>query len=74
MGKNQDPGSGINIPDPQHWLRAQFVAPKYCSQHEVVMRLKQCFVSTLVSVQIQILLFTLVLRLKQTLKVNEAAS
>ncbi len=21
MGKNQDPGSGINIPDPQHWYR-----------------------------------------------------
>jgi hypothetical protein len=21
MGKNQDPGSGINIPDPQHWSR-----------------------------------------------------
>jgi hypothetical protein len=21
MGKNQDPGSGINIPDPQHWVR-----------------------------------------------------
>ena len=20
MGKNQDPGSGINIPDPQHWF------------------------------------------------------
>jgi hypothetical protein len=20
MGKNQDPGSGINIPDPQQWL------------------------------------------------------
>jgi hypothetical protein len=20
MDKNQDPGSGINIPDPQHWL------------------------------------------------------
>jgi hypothetical protein len=20
MGKNQDPGSGINIPDPQHWI------------------------------------------------------
>jgi hypothetical protein len=20
MGKNMDPGSGINIPDPQHWL------------------------------------------------------
>jgi hypothetical protein len=19
MGKNQDPGSGINIPDPKHW-------------------------------------------------------
>jgi hypothetical protein len=24
MGKNQDPGSGINIPDPQHWLKASF--------------------------------------------------
>ncbi len=22
MGKNQDPGSGINIPDPQHWILA----------------------------------------------------
>jgi hypothetical protein len=22
MGKNQDPGSGINIPDPQHWKQA----------------------------------------------------
>jgi hypothetical protein len=21
MGKNQDPGSGINIPDPQHWIK-----------------------------------------------------
>ncbi len=21
MGKNQDPGSGINIPDPQHWYK-----------------------------------------------------
>jgi hypothetical protein len=20
MDKNQDPGSGINIPDPQHWM------------------------------------------------------
>ncbi len=20
MGKNQDPGFGINIPDPQHWV------------------------------------------------------
>jgi hypothetical protein len=20
MSKNQDPGSGINIPDPQHWI------------------------------------------------------
>jgi hypothetical protein len=33
-----------------------------------MMRLKQCFGSTLGSVQIQILLFTLVLRLKQTLQ------
>jgi hypothetical protein len=23
MGKNQDPGSGINIPDPQHWHRCR---------------------------------------------------
>jgi hypothetical protein len=23
MGKNQDPGSGINIPDPQHWHQLQ---------------------------------------------------
>jgi hypothetical protein len=22
MGKNQDPGSGINIPDPQHWKKS----------------------------------------------------
>jgi hypothetical protein len=21
MGKNQEPGSGINIPDPQHWSK-----------------------------------------------------
>jgi hypothetical protein len=21
MGKNPDPGSGMNIPDPQHWYR-----------------------------------------------------
>ncbi len=21
MGKNQDPGPGINIPDPQHWFK-----------------------------------------------------
>jgi hypothetical protein len=24
MGKNQDPGSGINIPDPQHCLKDTF--------------------------------------------------
>ncbi len=24
MGKNTDPGSGINIPNPQHWLRDTF--------------------------------------------------
>jgi hypothetical protein len=23
MGKNQDPGSGINIPDPPHWIQVQ---------------------------------------------------
>jgi hypothetical protein len=22
MGKNQDPGSGINIPDPPHWKKS----------------------------------------------------
>jgi hypothetical protein len=25
MGKNQDPGSGINIPDPQHCLDPGFL-------------------------------------------------
>jgi hypothetical protein len=25
MGKNQDPGSGINIPDPQHYFLASFI-------------------------------------------------
>jgi hypothetical protein len=24
-GKNSDPGSGLNIPDPQHWLRKVLV-------------------------------------------------
>jgi hypothetical protein len=24
MGKNLDPGSGINIPDPQHWKMSFF--------------------------------------------------
>jgi hypothetical protein len=36
-----------------------------------MMRLKQCFGSTLVSVRIRILLFTLVLRLKQTLSLSK---
>jgi hypothetical protein len=27
MGKNQDPGSGINIPDPQHWIFARPTLP-----------------------------------------------
>jgi hypothetical protein len=25
MGKNQDPGSGINIPDPQHWYNDRMI-------------------------------------------------
>jgi hypothetical protein len=29
MGKNQDPGSGINIPDPQHWLIATNFPPNF---------------------------------------------
>jgi hypothetical protein len=29
MGKNQDPGSGINIPDPQHW--EYFFLKTHCS-------------------------------------------
>ncbi len=24
MGKNQDPGSGINIPDPQQWIQVYY--------------------------------------------------
>ncbi len=31
MGKNQDPGSGINIPDPQHWIPQPSVAPFWAS-------------------------------------------
>jgi hypothetical protein len=27
MGKNQDPGSGINIPDPQHWFLNALIYP-----------------------------------------------
>jgi hypothetical protein len=31
MGKNQDPGSGINILDPQHWSkRHQLPDPQHC--------------------------------------------
>jgi hypothetical protein len=28
MGKNQDPGSGINFPDPQHWSYEIFINEK----------------------------------------------
>jgi hypothetical protein len=28
MGKNQDPGSGINIPDPPHCIHFTFLASK----------------------------------------------
>jgi hypothetical protein len=30
MGKNQDPGSGINIPDPQPWRWGYLYKYKYC--------------------------------------------
>jgi hypothetical protein len=30
MGKNQDPGSGINIPDPQHCNPALLTLPLIC--------------------------------------------
>jgi hypothetical protein len=39
MGKNQDLGSGINIPDPQHWAACQQTfeigrsRPKYVMRH-----------------------------------------
>ncbi len=29
MGKIQDPGSGINIPDPQHWYRGRIRIDSY---------------------------------------------
>jgi hypothetical protein len=33
MGENQDPGTGINIPDPQHWvilrISKNIVPPKW---------------------------------------------
>jgi hypothetical protein len=28
MGKNQDPGSGINVPDPQHWFSREATATR----------------------------------------------
>jgi hypothetical protein len=28
MGKNQEPGSGINIPDPPHWNNLSILAQK----------------------------------------------
>jgi hypothetical protein len=31
MGKNQDPGSGINIPDPQHCCVELFFHTEHCS-------------------------------------------
>jgi hypothetical protein len=31
MGKNQGPGSGINIPDPQHWRKVEEKAVKMVS-------------------------------------------
>jgi hypothetical protein len=31
MGKNQDPGSGINIPDPQHWMNSSFFLASACT-------------------------------------------
>jgi hypothetical protein len=31
MGKNQDPGSGINIPDPQHWQDTEKIIPDLVS-------------------------------------------
>ncbi len=34
MGKNQDPGSGINIPDPQHWLSYAEPPPMSCSTRD----------------------------------------
>jgi len=34
MGKNPDPGSGINIPDPQHWIILDTkLKPKYQQDH-----------------------------------------
>jgi hypothetical protein len=35
MGKNQDPGSGINIPDPQHWY---LLADSICCSLAPLMR------------------------------------
>ncbi len=31
MGKNQDPESGINIPDPQHWFFSDLRSPNHIS-------------------------------------------
>jgi hypothetical protein len=35
MGKNQDPGSGINIPDLQHWFKAIHLSTVYSQDSEI---------------------------------------
>jgi hypothetical protein len=33
MGKNQDPGSGINIPDPPHWFFTYLMEEYFCYKY-----------------------------------------
>jgi hypothetical protein len=35
MGKNQDPGSGIKIPDPQHWFLLSFISRMTAEQKDL---------------------------------------
>jgi hypothetical protein len=39
MGKNQDPGSEIDIPDPQHCIIVSFIAAGYGSRRAKLTRI-----------------------------------
>ncbi len=49
MGKNQDPGSGINIPDPQHWSHHSVCKPYVLIQKSFIVLLHTSFINSFIS-------------------------
>jgi hypothetical protein len=39
MGKNQDPGYGINIPDPPHWVKGTIPRVEYFAVRDYVVKI-----------------------------------